>query len=119
MVFKQNKSIGHQLLHEIRLRNRIERRERSLEIEEEETEEIPRPLVSNDGFQGLGYRKIIDGSSSTDAESLFLTFMHKFNNAADEFDEVKRKSDNRITFNGGDNEEHEEFNYELPDQEEE
>jgi len=41
--------------------------------------------------------------------------MHKFNNAADEFDEVKRKSDNRITFNGGDNEEHEEFNYELPD----
>lgn len=39
--------------------------------------------------------------------------MKRFNNPIDEFDEIKRKKENRITFNGGDENNQEEYNFEI------
>jgi hypothetical protein len=107
----------------MRLKNKIEKREKNYDIElpeedEAEIQQVEKTVQSNDDFYGLGFKAKAEPSTATGTESLFLTFMKKFSNAPDEFDEVKRKKDNRITFNGEGNEEKEEFNFEMNEPEE-
>lgn len=105
MLNIKDNSIGQQILRDIKfkkIKNRI-KEGFDVELPDDENEEIiPQLPKTNDSNAGLGYKKIFEENSSSQAETLYLQFMKRFNNPIDEFDEIKRKKENRITFNGGD-----------------
>ncbi|KAM3147358.1 hypothetical protein pb186bvf_000609 [Paramecium bursaria] len=103
LVYNKNTSVGYQILQTLK-RKTIQPQKLQNDINEEETVsfQFDQQLLrqNNLNYHGFGYKQM-SNEVPNPLEQIFINAIKKINNTTqDEFDEEKRKNDNRIRMDG-------------------